>query len=143
MESEKPLLPLVVPNSSGVGGVSPRVSMLKIAEVSGVRGDTEEFRTASQELSLNCFGQEPGAAKMVYEAFFEAGRANFEQTLQFFQDLSGAKSPNDAFSIHIDYMNRQMQFFSHQTQIFGGLFTNLLGSAANALETRVPVKRIQ
>src|SRR5579884_1312042 len=106
MEREKNLLPLVVPSSSGVGGVSARVSVIMPEEVVAERvsvleeTDSDYHRRPRAERRAGNGGLEQRAGgsaglpktaiypgNILGEALLEASRANFEQALQLFHDL--------------------------------------------------------
>lgn len=161
MESEKPLLPLAVPSSSGAGGVSPPVSMLILKEAmegparasdqamtgmadgapagASEHGDNLKSGLEDRMRPLNRLCWEADLAAQTFnEAFLEASRANFEQALQLFQDLAGAKGPTEALLIHADYVGRQMQLFSQQAQELHLAFKKLFSASCKTAVRHLP-----
>ncbi len=103
VEPDKTLFPLALPVASG----SSRA----------VEDATRAFNAYCQEVSLS--------AQPVSMAMAETVRKSTEQTLQFFQDLAGAKDVAGALGLQLAFAASQMQLFMEQSRVLQGQLTRL------------------
>lgn len=134
MEDDKPILPLVVTSATGVGGVSPRFSILQeaIEEQAQVlekmtqfiapraldaESATEALRASLEEAAQSfdrIYQEAATSAQSVNDALLEAARINVEHALRYLHDLGSANTPSDAISIQTEYAGRQFMLFAQQ-----------------------------
>jgi hypothetical protein len=142
MDEHKPFFPIAVPSSSGVGGVSPRVSILEDETVNPepfelavlprsipAAAETEAFKSGLQEMARSfdrACHEMSMQAQSINLALAETLRTNFEVTLAHWQDLATAKAPSEVYALQLAYFGRQMGLLWNQTQELQSAFRKML-----------------
>lgn len=161
MQNDDSRLPLAV-NSSGMGGVSPRVSMLPEAIVEHAQflertvkqmlpATPEEAQQLAQAMKGNLeemaqsldrfYGEATSTTRNLNETLLEATRNNVDKAMHFLQDMAAAKGPADAIAIQTDYMSRQFELFAKQMQDVQSAFQNLFLPLAKPAELELSKDR--
>ena len=136
MTSDRAILPLAVPASSGSGGVSAPFSILpeQLAEQTEALGQAVIHLIASppaeqREAAVIVTGrleqiahsfdriyrEANDSAQSLNAAIGEAFRRNMEQALQFADGLANAKGPAEALDLQFGYFAAQVQLFAEET----------------------------
>jgi hypothetical protein len=131
MGSEKSTLPLAVPVTPGIGGVSAPFSVLpdNLVRQTAALGQpmiklvafpaaelNEEAGAATRRIALSFERVCAEAMEFLGAALVKALAGNAGQAARFFQEFAYAKGPLDVLGLQLGYMSAQAQLFAEQAE---------------------------
>jgi hypothetical protein len=143
MGSEKSTLPLAVPMSPGIGGVSAPFSVLpeNLAMQTAALGEAMiqfiAFPAAERnegagaaahgDIALSFERVCAEAMEIFVAALVNALSENTAQAIRFFQEFAYAKGPLGVLGLQLGYMSAQAQLFAEQAEARQKQFARFLG----------------